>query len=707
MRTSPDEPERLAVLKSYEILDTDPEEAFDDLVKLASWICGTPIALVSLVDERRQWFKARVGLALSETPRDVAFCSHALAGQLPFVVRDTLADARFARNPLVAENPYIRFYAGAPLRTPSGHALGTLCVIDRVPRELSPDQLRALETLSHEVVSRLELRRHVLELSRALARHQRSAQQRQRVERQQATQHGATRALTEGLAVEDTMPKVLQAIAEPQGWAFGALWRRDPQARLLRAVATWSADPSGSQAFDLATRAAPSSRGVGLPGRVWERGELIFVPDVESDPNFLRAPDALRGGLRKGVGVPVSLGGDILGVMEFFARELPAPDPELERVLLGLGTQVAQFLERDAADQALRSNDARMGSVIENMLEGLIVVNQGGRIESVNPAAEQIFGYAAWELVGQPLKILLPRSVETNPEAFLADAYKRAVGRVTEWEGRRKGGDVFRFELSLYEFWTPEGRLLAGHVRDISDRLKLEKMKKEFVATVSHELRTPLTSIRGSLSLLASGVLGEVPPEAREVVAIAERNTVRLIGLINDILDLERIESGKMEIAITPLELAKVVERSVEAVRGMAETMQVRLDVGTVRARVLGDEERLVQVLVNLLSNAIKFSPKSELVSVTSLEVDGWAELRVQDRGRGIPESYREAIFERFQQVESSDSRHKGGSGLGLAICKAIVEQHGGRIGVESERGKGSTFHFRIPLEGAKLLATS
>ena len=707
MWTPPDEPERLAALKSYEILDTPPEEAFDDLVRLASWICNTPIALVSLVDERRQWFKARLGLALSETPREMAFCAHALAAQGPFVVRDALADDRFARNPLVTEDPHIRFYAGAPLRTPSGHPLGALCVIDRVPRELSPEQLLALETLSREVVSRLELRRHVLELSRALERHARSIHDRRRIERHQATQHGATRALTDGLAVEDTIPKVLHAIADPQGWTFGALWRRDAQAAVLRPVTIWSADPVASQPFELATQAASSSRGVGLPGRVWERGELVFLPDIESDPNFLRAPAALRAGLRKGIGVPVSLGGDVLGVLEFFAPEIAPPDPELQQVLLSLGAQVAQFLERDAADQALRSNDARMRSVIENMLEGLVVVNQTGRIESVNPAAEQIFGYAAWELVGQPLKILLPHAIAADPEAFLAEAYTRAVGRVTEWEGRRKSGDVFRFELSLYEFWTPEGRLLAGHVRDISDRRKLEKMKKEFVATVSHELRTPLTSIRGSLSLLGSGVLGEIPPEAREAVEIAERNTVRLIGLINDILDLERIESGKMEITIAPLALARIFERSVEAVRGMAETMHVRLDMQAATARVRGDEERLVQVLVNLLSNAIKFSPRGELVSVTSLENDGWAEVRVADHGRGIPESYREAIFERFQQVESSDSRQRGGSGLGLAICKAIVEQHGGSIGVESERGKGSTFHFRIPLEGATLPAPS
>jgi PAS domain S-box-containing protein len=703
MWTPPDEPERLDVLRSYRILDTPPEEAFDDLVRLASRICGTPIGLVSFVDEHRQWFKARIGLGVSETPREFSFCAQGLAASGPFVVKDARADERFASNPLVTGEPHIRFYAGAPLRTPSGHCLGAMCVIDHVPRELSPEQLDALEILSREVVSRLELRRHVLELSRAVESYERGALERQRVEGYQAAQQGATQALAEGLNVEDTIPRVLEAIAEAQAWDFGALWRRDAHSQVLQVVATWSDDPEATAAFDASSRAITGTRGVGLPGRIWEAGEFVYVADLQSDPNFLRAPAAARAGLRQGLGFPVSLGGDVLGVLEFFAGEMTAPTEELQRVLQGLGTQVAQFLERDASDLARRANDARMRSVIENMLEGLIVVNGRGLVESVNPAAEQIFGYPAWEIVGQPLKILLPHSVAGQADKFLADAYQRAIGRVTEWEGRRKSGDVFRFELSLYEFLSPDGRLLAGHVRDISDRQKLERMKKEFVATVSHELRTPLTSIRGSLSLLVSGVLGDLGADAREAVEIAERNTVRLIGLINDILDLERIESGKMEIHIEPLALASVFERSLEAVRGMADTLHVRLEAETPAARVKGDAERLVQVLVNLLSNAIKFSPRNEVVSVTSREEAGFAVVRVSDHGRGIPESYKDAIFQRFQQVESSDSRQKGGSGLGLAICKAIVEQHGGTIGVESERGKGSTFHFRIPLEAATL----
>jgi PAS domain S-box-containing protein len=374
---------------------------------------------------------------------------------------------------------------------------------------------------------------------------------------------------------------------------------------------------------------------------------------------------------------------------------------ELEAALITTSESRSQAetsrLSLEEKVQSLRVSEARTRAIIDNMLEGLITTNEFGFIESINPAAERIFGYKGEELKGQHLVILMPDLYARNAEEFLKVAYSKSIGRVTEWQGRRKNAEVFPFELLLYKFETPEGKRLAGNIRDISERKEVDRLKKEFVSTVSHELRTPLTSMHGSLSLLAAGVLGELPEEALEAVSIAERNTVRLIGLINDILDLEKLESGKMEMNYRNVSLDEIFGRSIELIRGYADQNKISIRTEPVAVSVYGDGDRLVQVLINLLSNAVKFSPDGGVVEISAEESSKWVEVRIKDHGQGIHSDFKEAIFERFRQVESSDTRQKGGTGLGLAICKAIIEQHSGMIDVESEVGKGSTFWFRVP----------
>ncbi|HYK03091.1 MAG TPA: ATP-binding protein [Thermoanaerobaculia bacterium] len=384
------EHQRLAALERYGILDTSPEDGFDELVRLAAAICGTPIALISLVDATRQWFKARLGLEASETPRTASFCAYAIHESTVFVVPDATKDPRFAANPLVVGEPRIRFYAGAPLTSPDGYNLGTLCVIDSTPRSLSDDQRTALTAIARQVIAQLELRRHV------------------------------------------------------------------------------------------------------------------------------------------------------------------------------------------------------------------------------------------------------------------------------------------------------------------SEREEVDRLKKDFVSTVSHELRTPLTSIRGSLGLLASGVMGDLTAEARQLVTVAERNSIRLITLINAILDFEKLENGNVEMALRPVPLQRIFDRALDSVSAFAEQEGVRIDVQRTGAVVVADETRLIQVVANLLSNAVKYSHRGGAVTMRARPLDGQVEAQVIDRGRGIAADKQEKIFDRFHQVDSSDARTQSGTGLGLAICKAIIEQHGGTIGVESVEGEGSTFSFRV-----------
>jgi signal transduction histidine kinase len=225
---------------------------------------------------------------------------------------------------------------------------------------------------------------------------------------------------------------------------------------------------------------------------------------------------------------------------------------------------------------------------------------------------------------------------------------------------------------------------------------EVEQMKQEFVSMISHDLRVPLTTVKGFLELLSDGAYGSLTEQGQQRTELAERNITRLIALINELLDMEKMESGKLELVQETIPLSPVVSRSLDSVRGLAEEHHVTLLVGKVDCNIYADSKRIEQVLVNLLSNALKFSPENSTITVSATSDEQWAEVSVRDEGRGIAAKYHDAVFQRFRQVLPSDS-DKGGSGLGLAICKAIIEQHEGKIGILSQEGKGSTFWFRLP----------
>ena len=234
-------------------------------------------------------------------------------------------------------------------------------------------------------------------------------------------------------------------------------------------------------------------------------------------------------------------------------------------------------------------------------------------------------------------------------------------------------------------------------VDDISDRKAIEQMKSEFISIASHEMRTPLTSIHGVIKLLNAGRLGELSATGQQMLEMALRNSDRLVRLVNDILDIEKMESGRDRLEKQTCDSAELIQQAIDALRSMADEHQIILETNSPSIKLNADRERIVQTLTNLISNAIKFSAAGSKVWLTSTLQETEVLFSVKDRGRGIPEDKLETIFERFQQVDASDSRKKGGTGLGLAICRHIVEQHKGKIWVESVYGEGSTFYFSIP----------
>ncbi|MGE0875772.1 MAG: sensor histidine kinase, partial [Burkholderiales bacterium] len=331
-------------------------------------------------------------------------------------------------------------------------------------------------------------------------------------------------------------------------------------------------------------------------------------------------------------------------------------------------------------------------------------VDQDGTILEVNPAAENLFGLSVTESLGRSL----PRTLIPDDEPTLNHAWwKDYVARHEPISGLRarvlrRDGIELIVDFSLTPLISHSGELLSIIVqgRDVTQQLESERLKKEFTSTLSHELRTPLTSIIGSLQLVNTGVMGDVDAELIELTQIAERNAERLLDLINDLLDIEKIESGKFTIYPEVLSLDELVKEALVLNGGFAERYQVRLQVlGTLPAvKVSADRKRALQVMTNLISNAAKFSPEGSTVDVSMDISNGVARVNVHDRGPGIPESFRGRIFGRFAQADMTATRHKGGSGLGLAICKRLIEMMAGRIGFDDREGGGTTFWFELDI---------
>jgi PAS domain S-box-containing protein len=360
--------------------------------------------------------------------------------------------------------------------------------------------------------------------------------------------------------------------------------------------------------------------------------------------------------------------------------------------------------ERRQAEQALRRSQNLLQQIIDNSPSLISVMDLEHRHLLVNRSYAEFLSRTKDELIGWSIYDVWPPEVAD----VIASNNKKTLNLNTPIQVEEiliRGDGPHTYLSSIFPLQAEDGNpyAICGISTDITSRKLVERLKDEFVSVVSHELRTPLTSIHGSLKLLATGQLGDMTQEGQEVLDIAADNTERLIRLVGDVLDLERIESGRYSLQKSHCEAAFLLSQAADIMRPMTDRHGIRIEIKAPPVMVWADPDPILQTLTNLLSNAIKFSPDHTTVWMEVDKEESHILFTVRDQGRGIPADRLESIFERFQQVDASDSRIRGGTGLGLAICRSIVEQHGGKIWVESTPGQGSSFYFTLPLYASDL----
>lgn len=362
---------------------------------------------------------------------------------------------------------------------------------------------------------------------------------------------------------------------------------------------------------------------------------------------------------------------------------------------------IAHLLGRRRAELALADTLARHRAILASAMDAIVTIGGSGRIETSNPATTRMFGWTQEELNDRLVAELftLAEGAEPGEAMRLLEANATAGGNAAEFTGRRKDGSSFPIDVAVGRMRASNGSHLVAILHDVTERKRADIAKNEFVSTVSHELRTPLTSISGSLGLLDGGAAGPLPETAKRLVTIAHQNSRRLVRLINDILDIQKMQSSAINFAREPVSMADVAREAVEQNLGFATQHNVQLNVAVtdLDTTVVGDHDRLIQVLTNLISNAVKFSAPEGMVELRVDRREDMVRTSVQDHGTGIPPSFRASMFTRFAQADNSDTRQRGGTGLGLAIVKEIVDHHNGRVSFETEEGVGTIFHVDLP----------
>ena len=678
-----DEENRAAALHALEVLDTPSEAEFDALIKVAALVCDVPIALISLIDKDRQWFKARLGLDTIETPRDISFCAHAILDEQIFEVPDALKDPRFANNPLVTDAPSIRFYAGAPLTLSTGERIGTLCVIDRQPQQLNAKQREVLKCLAQSVAAMLERR-----------------MQAHRAATLQLELNGKE------LALRDSETRY-QAVVEAMISGFVL---QNAEGAIV------SCNQSAQTMLGLSYEQLVGRRSIDSS---WHCVHEDMTPwPGDSHPPMV----ALR------TGKPVL--DAVMGVYKpdgqiswITINSKPMLEADSGRTYLVVSS-FADITARKQVEDELRQRK-RFLQTVTRVLPGMIGYwDIHWTCQFSNPAHSERFGRTAEQMQGIRARDLFePALYEANRplfEAAFAGERQHFERTITNEDGSQRhvvvehipdfaGDKVVGMVVTVADVTEIKARQLEvenlnvelKHTTELAKEASLAKSR--FLANMSHEIRTPMNAIVGMLSLLEKTDLSF---QQTDYVTKSKGAANSLLSLLNDILDLSKVEAGKLVLDAHAFRIDQMM-RDISVILSSAvgaKKIEVLFDIDPkVPAAVVLDADRLRQVLINLAGNAVKFTAVGEVViSIRLLAMSerdngdriAQLEFAVRDTGIGIANDALTLMFTDFSQAETSTTRKFGGTGLGLAISQRLIQMMSSVIELSSELGKGSTFSF-------------
>ncbi|HYE32262.1 MAG TPA: PAS domain S-box protein [Methylomirabilota bacterium] len=709
-------PARLDALHRFDILDTEREQEFDDLTSLAAYITRCPIALLNFVDCDRQWFKSAIGLNTRETSIKVAICVHTIQQDGLLIIEDTLQDPRLKDNPLLHGTGPIRFYAGAPLRTSDGHAIGTLCVADYVPRKLDLEQASFLQALARQAMAQLNLRN-------AVTTEQRAHQDLRSREAYLQLQYELSRILN-AAGDGDTLSSSLEVICNLLQWDCGSIWLLEEGEDHLTLARHYIRAPRSFPKFTEMTRQKTFRKGEGLPGHVWLHGQAITFADIRQGIGYPRMPIAAEEGLSSCFGFPITgPDNELVGVLEFWSVSRHDPEPELIAALSSFSRQMGQFLLRQSArDQLLRSQRLYK-AILSSALDAIVSIDAHGHILEFNPAAERLFGYSREEALGKRMTemIVPPQHREAHNRGmarFLATGETHVLNRRIEVSAIDSRGREFPIELAIVANGHRPKITFTAFMRDIQDRKALERHREEqnrrleievrertkalaesnaqlesFAYSVAHDLRAPLRSISGFAEMLEEDFGAALPAEGIDYLGRIKRSARRLDALIQDLLGYSRV--GKVDLPLGPVSLDEVTHAALQALSGSINEARAVVSLEEPLGSVVGNKAALQQVFENLISNAVKFTNEREQprVRIWSTLEEGWRQVFFEDNGIGIRPEHQHKVFKLFERVATEYP----GTGVGLAIVAQSVRRMNGSCGLHSLPGAGSTFWVCLP----------